>query len=42
MTAIFLWICKAGIVLYMLTMVVLAIAYCCVSVYRKFVDKTIN
>ena len=38
MTAIFLWICKAG----MLTMVVLAIAYCCVSVYRKFVDKTIN
>jgi hypothetical protein len=41
MTAIFLWICKAGIVLYILTMALLIIAYCCVSAYRKFVDKTI-
>lgn len=39
MNAVFLWLCKAGTVLYCLTMLVLTIAYCSVSIYRKYFDN---
>ena len=35
MSAVFLWLCKAGMILYVFTMLVLTIGYCSVSIYRK-------
>lgn len=34
-----LWLCKAGMILYVFTMLVLTIGYCSVSIYRKYFDN---
>lgn len=34
MSAVFLWLCKAGMILYVFTMLVLTIGYCSVSIYH--------
>lgn len=39
MGEIFLWLCKAGTILYGLTMLILTIAYFSVSIYRKYFDS---
>ena len=41
MSAVFLWLCKAGMILYVFTMLVLTIGYCSVSIYRKYFDKAL-
>lgn len=39
MSAVFLWLGKAGMILYVFTMLVLTIGYCSVSIYRKYFDN---
>lgn len=39
MSSVFLWLCKAGTVLYGLTMLVLTIAYSSVCIYRNYFDN---